>query len=120
MGMAFQLIDDLLDLTSTQETLGKPVVSDLKEGKMTMPVSFVMPNPANALKVRSVLEERGFVSAKPAEILQAVENSGGLTKTRSLAEDYARRAQELLRELPSSVYRDALAAIPGFILNRAS
>ena len=60
--MAFQLVDDLLDLTSTQAALGKPVANDLKEGKVTLPVSFVMRNgnTGDAQKVRTVLEERAF------------------------------------------------------------
>ena len=57
LGMAFQLVDDLLDLTSTQETLGKPVANDLKEGKVTLPVSFVMRNgiTGDAERVTTVL-----------------------------------------------------------------
>jgi len=122
MGMAFQLVDDLLDLTSTQETLGKPVVSDLKEGKMTLPVSFVMKHgsPEQAAKISSVLRERGFDTVKPPEILQAVEACDGLRRTRTLAEGYARRAGDLLRGFPPSIYRDAVLSIPDFILNRTA
>jgi octaprenyl-diphosphate synthase len=120
MGMAFQLVDDLLDLTSTRETLGKPVVSDLKEGKVTLPVSFVMRDAGGAAKVRAVLKERSFSSVESSEILQAVEASGGLTQTRSLADGYARQAEQLLREFPPSIYRDALASIPSFILSRTA
>jgi geranylgeranyl pyrophosphate synthase len=118
--MAFQLIDDLLDLTSTRETLGKPVVSDLKEGKMTLPVSFVMRDADVAAKVRVVLKERGFSSVESSEILRAVDASGGLTQTRSRADSYARQAEQLLQQFPPSIYRDALASIPGFILSRTA
>ena len=120
MGMAFQLVDDLLDLTSTREALGKPVASDLKEGKVTLPVSFVVRDggPEAASKVRVVLEERAFQSVKSQEILHLVEKCEGLSRTRSLAEEYARRATVLLEEFPPSVYRDAIVSIPQFILNR--
>jgi octaprenyl-diphosphate synthase len=120
LGMAFQLIDDLLDLTSTQQALGKPVGSDLKEGKITLPVSFVMGQgaPSETAKVKAVLEERGFASVESGDILTIVESCDGLSRTRALAEDYARTAQRLLREFPDSEYREAVLSIPEFILNR--
>src|SRR5207237_4569633 len=60
LGMAFQLVDDLLDLTSTQDVLGKPVANDLKEGKMTLPVRFALRNGdrEDTLKVQRVLDDR--------------------------------------------------------------
>src|SRR5712691_10416037 len=100
LGMAFQLIDDLLDLTSTQDVLGKPVANDLKEGKMTLPVLFAIHNGnrEDTQKVQRVLDERDFRSVDRAEILRLVERSDGLNRTRQLAEDYARRAIQMLEE----------------------
>ncbi len=122
LGMAFQLIDDLLDLTSTQDVLGKPVANDLKEGKMTLPVLFALRNGnrEDSLKVQQVLDDRDFRSVDRAEILRLVERSEGLNRTRRLAEDYARRATQLLSEFPPSIYRDAMVRIPEFILNRSA
>ncbi|HEX4997367.1 MAG TPA: polyprenyl synthetase family protein [Terriglobia bacterium] len=122
LGMAFQLTDDLLDLTSTREAMGKPVANDLKEGKMTLPVSFVVRNGGaeDTGKVRTVLEERDFRSVERKEILSLVEKHGGVARTRQLAEEYARQAEELLKGFPPSVYRDAIISIPAFILNRNS
>jgi octaprenyl-diphosphate synthase len=120
LGMAFQLIDDLLDLTSTQEALGKPVGSDLKEGKVTLPVSFAMGQGATSdkAKIKTVLQEREFASVETGDILTIVESCDGLSQTRALAENYARTAQRLLCEFPASEYRDAVLTIPEFILNR--
>src|ERR1051326_3225669 len=97
LGMAFQLIDDLLDLTSTADVLGKPVASDLKEGKMTLPVFFAIHNgtPEDTVKVQKVLDEREFRSVDRAEILHLVERSDGLERTRNLAGRYAGRAIQL-------------------------
>src|SRR5215813_6113853 len=122
LGMAFQLVDDLLDLTSTQDVLGKPVASDLKEGKMTLPVFFAINGgePEDTLKVQKVLAEREFRSVDCGEILKLVERSEGLERTRNLAEQYASRAIQLLEEFSPSVYRDALLRIPEFILNRST
>src|SRR5438105_5845587 len=122
LGMAFQLVDDLLDLTSTQDVLGKPVASDLKEGKMTLPVFFAIRSgrPEDAIKVQKVLDEREFRSVDRAEILGLVERSDGIDRTRKLAEQYARRAIQLIEKFPASRYRDALAGIPEFILTRTA
>jgi octaprenyl-diphosphate synthase len=122
LGMAFQLVDDSLDLTSTKDILGKPVASDLKEGKMTLPVFFALSNgrAEDTVKVQKVLDEREFRSVDRAEILGLVERSDGLDRTRKLAEQYAKRAIQLLEEFPPSVYRDAIVGIPEFILNRSA
>jgi len=120
LGMAFQLVDDILDLTSTQETLGKPVASDLKEGKMTLPVSLVMSDgrPEEASMVQTVIAEREFRSVNSSDILTFVEKYDGLGRTRRIAEDYARTATTALGKFSPSPYRDAIIAIPDFILNR--
>jgi len=122
LGMAFQLIDDLLDLTSTKDILGKPVASDLKEGKMTLPILFAVRrgNAEDMIKIKTVLNERDFRSVDRQEIMKLVERSDGLNRTRSLAEKYAHRAIQMLQEFQPSVYRDAIISIPQFILNRAT
>ncbi len=122
LGMAFQLIDDLLDLTSTQEVLGKPVANDLKEGKLTLPVYFaVQDGGAEASsKIGAVLAEREFRSVNPGEILGLVEKWNGLEQTRSMARGYATHAIRTLQEFPSSVYRDAILSIPEFIITRTA
>jgi len=122
LGMAFQLVDDLLDLTSTQEVLGKPVANDLKEGKLTLPVYFAIRDGGieDAGKVRQVLREREFRSIDPNDILAAVNKCNGIDRTRSIAQDYASRAIRVLREFPSSVYRDAMLSVPEFIISRSA
>lgn len=122
LGMAFQLVDDLLDLTSTQEVLGKPVASDLREGKLTLPVYFAIREGGveDASKIQQVLDDRGFGVVAPAEILGAVKRCNGLDRTRSIAQQYASAAIRTLQEFPSSVYRDAMLSIPEFIITRSA
>jgi len=122
LGMAFQLVDDLLDLTSTQEVLGKPVANDLKEGKVTMPVFFAVQDggPDGTGKIRQVLAEREFRSVGANEILGLVKQSNGLDRTRTMALEYAAKAAATLEEFPPSIYRDAMLSIPEFIVTRSA
>jgi octaprenyl-diphosphate synthase len=120
LGMSFQIVDDLLDLTSSREAMGKPVVSDLKEGKVTLPICYALAGsgPDALGKVRLVLKERGFQSVSAREILDLVDESKGVETTRNRALEYADRAVAVLETLSPSVYREAIISIPEFILNR--
>src|SRR5574337_1293302 len=97
-GLAFQLVDDLLDFTASPEKLGKPVLSDLKEGKVTLPLIYALENGESAGRrmVATVLEEKGFQSVRPEQITALVRNSGALDRARQLAHEYASRAKACL------------------------
>ena len=90
-GLAFQLVDDLLDFTASSEQLGKPVLSDLKEGKVTLPLIYAMENGHREARemVARVLEEKEFHSVQPETLVALVRDSGALDRTRNLAIDYA-------------------------------
>ncbi|MGA9630608.1 MAG: polyprenyl synthetase family protein, partial [Candidatus Acidiferrales bacterium] len=131
-GLAFQLVDDLLDFTASLEKLGKPVLSDLKEGKVTLPLIFALQsggaaegngNGCSASEGRRkliarVLEERGFLSVHPDQIAKLVRETGALDRAGNLAREYVNRAKACLDELPDTEYRRALRAVPDFILER--
>ncbi len=97
-GLAFQLIDDLLDFTASAQTLGKPVLSDLKEGKVTLPLIYAMENGHREARelVARVLEEKEFNSVRPETIVALVQDSGALDRARSLAHEYVHRAKGLV------------------------
>lgn len=119
-GLAFQLVDDLLDFTASSEQLGKPVLSDLKEGKVTLPLIYAMENGHRKARelVARVLEEKEFNSVKPETIVSLVRDSGALDRARTLAHDYARRAKACLDGRVESEYGRALLTLPDFILER--
>jgi octaprenyl-diphosphate synthase len=128
-GLAFQLVDDLLDFTASPEQLGKPVLSDLKEGKVTLPLIFALeaarsaPGNGNSpghQMVAKVLEERDFQTVRPEEITQLVRDTGALDRAATLAREYASRAKQAITALPDTEYRRALLAVPDFILDRES
>jgi octaprenyl-diphosphate synthase len=121
-GLAFQLIDDLLDFTASPLQLGKPVLSDLKEGKVTLPLIYALESDGATGRrmVRTVLDEKGFHSVRAQEISALVRNSGALERTRSLANDYAARAKACLNGHANSEHGRALFAVPDFILDRVN
>lgn len=120
VGMAFQIIDDLLDFIATHERLGKPVVNDLREGKVTLPLIYALEeaSPEDRGKVETVLEEKGFASVTPGEIVALVRESGAVHRTRSRARDFVNEAYRALDSLPHSPYKRALEAVPQFVLTR--
>jgi octaprenyl-diphosphate synthase len=135
-GLAFQLVDDLLDFTASPEKLGKPVLSDLKEGKVTLPLIFALQaqaashvaaadgnghahaNGEGRRLVEKVLEERDFRSVRPEQITSLVRETGALQRATEMAKEYVRRAKASLEVLPDTEYRRALLAVPDFILER--
>jgi octaprenyl-diphosphate synthase len=120
IGIAFQLVDDVLDFTSDESTLGKPVGSDLKEGKLTLPLIYLMRDgePRHRDLVRRVLGENGSGSASGKEVLQAVREYRTADRVLEKAHEYARRAREYLLDSPPSPARDALLSIPDYIVQR--
>jgi octaprenyl-diphosphate synthase len=119
-GLAFQLVDDLLDFTASEEQLGKPVLSDLKEGKVTLPLIYAMENGHRDARelVARVLEEKEFDSVRPETIVALVQESGALDRARNLAHEYAARAKACLNGNGDSEYARALLTLPDFILER--
>ncbi|HLN81875.1 MAG TPA: polyprenyl synthetase family protein, partial [Thermoanaerobaculia bacterium] len=110
LGVAFQLIDDLLDYTGSVEATGKPVLNDLREGKLTIPLLLSLPRATEAERgsVAQVMREREFDSVAPTEILAIAERHGGLAETRALARDYAAAARVALGSFPESDAKDGL------------
>ncbi len=120
LGLAFQVIDDVLDFTSTEEKLGKPIGSDLREGKITLPLIHLLPRcrREEAEKVARVLEERTFRSVRFYEILELLERYGSLQAARDKAKQFAELARSSLNGFPDSIYKEALRSLPDFILER--
>ncbi len=119
-GLAFQLVDDLLDFTASSEKLGKPVLSDLKEGKVTLPLIYAMENGHHQARemVARVLDEKEFHSVQPEKLVALVRDSGALDRARNLALDYAGRAKGCINGIGDSEYGRALLTLPDFILER--
>ncbi|HYO79509.1 MAG TPA: polyprenyl synthetase family protein [Thermoanaerobaculia bacterium] len=120
LGVCFQLIDDLLDFTSTTEVLGKPALSDLKEGKMTLPLILAMPRATARERelITRVATRKSFDGVEPADILAIANRYRTIDETREIARDYATRARLALEPFPDSPAKEALEMALDFVMER--
>ena len=119
LGTAFQLVDDLLDFTATKDALGKAAGVDLLEGKVTLPLIYLLADePAQRANIQAVIREGSYEKLPRTALLAAAERTGALRRTRACAARYAEVARGALDALPASRYTDALRSIPTFILER--
>lgn len=128
LGFAFQIFDDYLDYEGNEELLGKPVVTDLLEGKVTLPLIYSLQSENKKLDVivSSVLENGKISSEDKSKLLLNVKECGGLEKSLNLAEFYSQKARDALTEIAKilklsekqKLALDALNQITYFVLNR--
>ncbi len=120
LGMAFQIVDDVLDLTGSETVLGKPVASDLREGKVTMAVIHALER-CTALErksVETVLQERAFDGVTHGEIIEILERYGSLEAANARAMQYATLARNAICSFPESEIKRALLWAPEFVVAR--
>jgi octaprenyl-diphosphate synthase len=119
LGVAFQLVDDLLDFTSDMTKLGKPVLTDLREGKVTLPLIHLLKNHPHCTPiVRAAMDETSGETMRAEEVLALLAEYGELERARDEAYAFAARAQEALKIFPDGKYRRALHDIAQFIVER--
>jgi len=119
LGTAFQLTDDLLDFTSSDDTLGKGAGVDLLGGKVTLPLIYLMADqPAAHDRVQTVITEKGYGNVSRRELMEDVERFGALDRARARADEYAAAARAALDILPQSDHCESLRAIPTYVLDR--
>jgi len=120
LGMAFQIVDDVLDLTASESVLGKPVASDLREGKVTMAVIYALERctPAEGEKIATILRDRAFNGVTHADILEILNRYGALEAANAKAAQYADAARKAICTFPDSEIKRALLWAPEFVIAR--
>ncbi len=120
LGLAFQIVDDVLDLTAAEDVLGKPVASDLREGKATLAVIHALERGTGADReaIRTVLSDRSFDRVSHLQILEILRRHGSLDYAMDTACAYAEAARMSIADLPASEAKRALLWVPGFVTTR--
>src|SRR5262249_21838702 len=121
LGMAFQIVDDLLDYTGDVETVGKPIGSDLREGKVTLPLIHLQrqePDGAGSRLIREIITSRTGSEEAWAHLRRRLREHASIDYAYRRAVEYADGAKKHLYAFPPSPERDALLALPDYVLSR--
>jgi all-trans-nonaprenyl-diphosphate synthase len=122
LGICFQIVDDLLDVTADSNTLGKPAGSDLQGGLITAPALFILQrNDKHAERLRELIKTRAVnTEAGTAEALSIIRSNGGIEEAVMLCKKYANQSKRQLSALPASVFRDSLESLVDYVIIRTS
>ena len=120
LGMAFQLVDDVLDFTAREKTLGKPVGGDLREGKVTLPLVYALEcaTAAERKLVETILEQRNYDEVPFQRIRDLLEKYRGIERVKDRAQAFTDKARALIGEFAESPYQRALLAITELVTER--
>jgi len=120
LGMAFQLVDDVLDFTAREKTLGKPVGGDLREGKVTLPLVYALERatPAERKLVATILLDRNYDAVPFQRILALLKQYQGMERVRDRAQAFTEKARAIIATFPESPYQRALLAVTELVTER--
>ena len=118
VGMAFQIVDDILDFAGDESKLGKPVGSDLRQGLFTLPVLIYLDKHPDDRDVAALLNGHAGEGERVERVVEAVRNSGATSLALGEAKSYITRAQALLAAMPSNAYRRALSDLAEYFVSR--
>jgi octaprenyl-diphosphate synthase len=122
LGMAFQIVDDVLDFTAREADTGKPAGHDLREHKVTLPLIHALPrmSPEQRARVEHLMDNPEPGPEEIAQVVQAVAERGGIEYARGKAQAFCATAEAALEDLPSSPAREQLRASLTFVQERRS
>ncbi len=119
LGIAFQIVDDILDITADPKVLGKPVGGDIRQGIMTLPMIFALYGSPNAEHLKELLSKEKKTEAEVEEAVKLIKESGGIDKSRKIVELYIDKGIRNLYELPDIPSREALIELAHFVGERS-
>jgi len=117
LGVAFQIVDDILDFTGTEEELGKPVGSDLEQGTLTLPAMLLLKHYPEGNPVKRLFEG-GDRQENTRLAIEAIQNSSIIEECFAVASEYSGRACECIKQLPDNASRQALVNLAEYIITR--
>lgn len=120
LGIAFQLVDDILDFTSREKILGKPVGNDLREGKVTLPLIYALERATaeERAMVQNVLTDGNYEQVPFAKILQLIHRYNGIDRAKDRAQAFTEKARSLIAQFPDSPYQRALTDVTDLVTGR--
>jgi len=120
LGLCFQLVDDILDYTGEENRLGKPVLADMAEGRITLPLIYALGRDGSALagRVKKVLADGKDDLEARRDIAGRVRSLGGVTYALDRAAAFCQRSKDSLAALPRSACTESLALLADFVLSR--
>ena len=118
IGMAFQIIDDILDFTSEQTTMGKPVASDLRQGLITLPVLYFLENHPDDVDMKNILQSSFCDEDCLGRLLTSIRESGAIELSLNEARNSVQKGLDVLMKLPESQERKALEDLACYIIDR--
>ena len=118
LGLAFQVVDDILDFTQSTAALGKPQGQDLASGNLTAPVLFALEDPTVGRRLQSLLQSKFKAEGSLEEGLRLVQAGGGIDRARVLAREEGDKALAALNVLPATPARDSMALMVEYVLER--
>ncbi len=118
VGMAFQIVDDILDFTGEQATVGKPVANDLRQGLVTLPVLYYIETTPDDPDLELVLSKRPCDEQTIDRLIESIRNSGAINRATKEAEKYIQRGIDSLGELPERAEKNSLIDLAKFVVHR--
>jgi octaprenyl-diphosphate synthase len=120
LGMAFQLVDDVLDFTSREAVLGKPVGNDLREGKVTLPLIYALEEAGSEERrlVETVLRDNSYERVSFRKVLDIVQDHNGIERALRRAQSFTEQARTIISSFPGSPAQRALAAVIELVIER--
>ena len=122
LGMAFQLVDDILDFTSTEKILGKPSGNDLREGKITLPMIYALEAAGSEERraIESVMADASYEQVPFMRVLQILEHHGAVQRAYERAHSFTAKARSIISSFPDSPAQRALCAVVDLVTERSS
>ena len=118
LGMAFQITDDLLDITGDEKTIGKPAGSDIKQGVITLPVIWALKNSPKKERLAAIVSNKMMTETELCEALTIVRDSDGIPYSKQKVQEYIRLAKSAIPDECKPELKKSFESLADYILKR--